>query len=87
MSTLTERIKWLHQPKPQITNGDVDPGIGNAQELYEKNYGTVKITPLSRVQIFPGVIAYDEPLLAADGAPITSTGPYQWGQLYAAGRY
>lgn len=87
MSTFTDRIAWLHKPTI-AANGDVDPGIGNAEERYEKNYGSVKMTPLARIQIFPGgVIAYDEPLITTDGAPITATGAGQWGQLYAAGRY
>ena len=51
-------------------------------------YGTPEETPLVRIQVFPGVIAYDElqPLIAADGAPIAATGSQTWGQLFAAGR-
>lgn len=88
MSTLSDRIAWLHGPVQQSPNGDVDPGLDNETERSYKNYGTVKATPLVRVQVFPnGVIAYDEPIIAADGAPITATGTRQWGQLYAAGKY
>jgi len=70
-----------------LSEGIVETGLGNA-ESEVKNYGAVKMTPISRIRIFPGgVIAYDEPLITADGAPVTATGPGQWGQLYAAGRY
>jgi hypothetical protein len=87
VSTFSDRIAWLHGPITQEPNGDVDPGIGNAHDNY-KNYGSVKSIPLTRVQIFPGgVLAYDEPLITPDGAPITATGPFTWGQVYAAGKY
>lgn len=45
-------------------------------------------TPLVRIAIYPGAVAYDEggPLVAADGAPISATGPGEWSQVYAAGR-
>lgn len=45
-------------------------------------------TPLSRVRVFDGLVAYDDlhPIIAADGAPISATAPGSWGQLYAAGR-
>ena len=52
------------------------------------HYRTPLERPLWRVQIFPGIVAYDDmvPLVATDGAPIAATAPGTWGQLYAAGR-
>lgn len=90
MSSFSDRIAWLHGPAIQENgpNGNVDSGLGNSQTRDYKNYGAVKFTPLVRIQIMPnGILAYDEPLIASDGAPISSTGPATWGQLYAAGRY
>ena len=88
MSTLSDRIAWLHGPVSLAPNGDVDGNIGNDNEIQYKNYGAVKSIPLTRVQIFPnGILTYDEPIISTNGAPISSTGPYTWGQLYAAGRY
>lgn len=51
-------------------------------------YNAPIVVPLSRIQIQPGVILYEDtqPLITADGAPVTATGKGQWGQLYAAGR-
>lgn len=51
-----------------------------------KDYGAATQIPLTRVQIYPNGFAYDEPIVSADGAPISPTGHGQWGQLYAAGR-
>lgn len=84
MGSLLSRITGSHQqttvpsePLPQKNDLRV-VGINDAATQ----------APLIRIQIFPGVITYDEgmPLIAADGAPISSTGPNQWAQLYAAGR-
>jgi hypothetical protein len=82
VSTLTDRIRWLLTPQQQQRAGDVptlEPGL--------KDYGSVKATPLVRIAIYGNGIAYDEPLVTADGAPVSATGPGAWGQLYAAGRY
>lgn len=88
MSTFSERIKWLHGPAPQTIASNDDAVTGTTHMRDYKDYGAVKQTPLNRIQIFPnGILAYDEPLIATDGAPISSTGPATWGQLYAAGRY
>lgn len=88
MSTFSDRIKWLHGPAPMTTGGNDDAITGVSHMKDYKDYGSVKQTPLTRVQIYPnGILAYDEPLISADGAPITSTGPATWGQVYAAGRY
>lgn len=82
MSTFRDRIHWLLSPGEQNRAGDVptlEPGV--------KDYGAVKMTPLVRVRVYGNGVAYDEPLVTADGAPITNTGSGTWGQLYAAGRY
>lgn len=51
-------------------------------------YNTPAETPSINIQIFPGMISYQDmqPLIAADGAPIAATGAGTWGQLYAARR-
>lgn len=51
-------------------------------------YGTPAQRPTVRIQIYPGVMTYEDmyALDAADGAPIAATAPGTWGQLYAAGR-
>jgi hypothetical protein len=77
MSVLSDRIRWLHNP--QTANSDV------VTASY-KDYGAIKAIPLARIQIHPGVVAYDEPLITADGAPVSNTGFGSWGQLYAVGR-
>jgi hypothetical protein len=79
MSTLTDRICWLHRPQAQT--------IPDAGGPSYKDYGAVKAIPLTRVAIHPGVLSYDEPLIASDGAPITATGSGTWGQLYAVGKF
>lgn len=79
MSALTDRIFGLHNETP--SNVPTLPTDG-------KDYRAVRQTPLVRIQTqHPGVIAYDEPLITSDGAPVPATAPGQWGQLYAAGRY
>lgn len=74
MSSLSDRIASVGQVNPDLTV------VGR--------YNTPTETPLVRIQVFPGVIAYDElqPLIAADGAPIAATATNNWSQLYAAGR-
>lgn len=51
-----------------------------------KDYGAPTQIPLTRIQVYPNGFAYDEPMVTTDGAPISNTGPGQWGQLYAVGR-
>lgn len=83
MSALTDRIFGLHRGSPNGNPGEVPtlPSDG-------KDYRAVRVTPLVRIQIqHAGVIAYDEPIITADGAMVPATAPGQWGQLYAAGRY
>lgn len=80
MSTLTERINWLNQRQSMQL-------LDNAEVANYKDYGAVKEIPLSRVTVNGHILGYDEPLLTADGAVVSSTGNGQWGQLYAAGRY
>jgi hypothetical protein len=55
--------------------------------IINKQYGDVKAVPTRRIQIYPGVVLYEDlqPLIASDGAPIAATGRGTWGQLYAAG--
>jgi hypothetical protein len=84
MSTFSNRIKWLGQPDNQTSTPDQ---VAYTPTADYKDYGAVKEIPLSRVQVSGGILGYDEPLLTADGAVVTSTGPGQWGQLYRAGRY
>jgi hypothetical protein len=66
---------------------DTDPTT-NPDLSVRGKYGAPLERPLWRIQIYPGVIAYEDmdPLIAADGAPIAATGPGTWGQLYRAGR-
>jgi len=81
VSTFSDRIKWLHQPDAQVA-------FDGATSAQYKDYGAVKEIPLTAIGIYPGVVGYDDnPLIAADGAPISSTGPGQWSQIYRAGRY
>lgn len=72
MSSLTRRIANVQQ-----TPNDLHI-IGK--------YNSPDETPLMRIKIYPGLIAYEDltPLIAADGAPIAATGKGTWGQLYAA---
>lgn len=74
MSTMRNRLVGV---------GSVEPNL----RVIGENYGPVT-TPLARIQIFPGLIAYEDmqPIITADGAPVAATGPGTWGQLYAAGR-
>lgn len=66
----------------------VAANVGPDLSFVGKNWGPTE-TPLVRIQIYPGVITYEDmqamPLIAADGAPIVATAPGQWGQLWAAG--
>jgi hypothetical protein len=57
--------------------------------LNKYSYNQPRSIPLTRIQIHPGVIMYDDlqPLVAADGAPISASSPGTWGQLYRAGKY
>jgi len=80
MSTLTNRIGWLNQNQSLQV-------LPNAEEVSYKNYGAVKAIPLAPVQVNGGIIGYSEPLVTADGAPVSSTGPGAWGQLYRVGKY
>lgn len=74
MSTLRNRIMGKHSaPVPQSA-------------ATTKDYGTPDQIPLIRIATYFNGTGYDEPIIAADGAPIKSTGPGQWGQLYRAGR-
>lgn len=63
--------------------------VGSGPDLSIKGrYGTPAETPLIGIQIYPGMISYEDlqPLIASDGAPIAATGQGNWGQLYAARR-
>jgi hypothetical protein len=74
MSALKDRITSVGQVTPMLN-------------VIGKDYNDVKMIPTVRIQIFPGVLLYDElqPIITADGAPISATGPGTWGQLFAAG--
>jgi hypothetical protein len=74
MSTLMDRMSWS------------DNNVYPSKKIVTHN-SPVQI-PLMRIQIFPGVISYEDldPLVTSDGDPITATGNGEWGQLYAAGR-
>ena len=63
--------------------GSVQPNL----TVVGKDYMAAESIPLTRIQIYPGVVLYEDlqPLITADGAPVTATGPGTWGQLYAAG--
>jgi hypothetical protein len=74
MSTLRDRIV-----------GEDVPGTPTSASTM-KDYGSAKQIPLTRIQVRPNGYAYDEPMVASDGAPISPTGLGQWGQLYAVGR-
>lgn len=81
MSTLKDRIFWLHSPERV---DKVDDGMGQPGP---KNYQNVIVRPTFGIQITTGGVAYDDnPIITADGAAIPSTGPGRWGALYAAGR-
>ena len=71
----------MHQRLASV--GTVEPDL----RIVGTNLGPTE-TPLVRIQIWPGVIAYEElqPLITADGAPVTATGPGTWGQLFAVGK-
>lgn len=86
MSALFDRIAWLGQQNKTKPHDDPsqDPQM----------YKTAHFQPLVRVQIFPNnILGYEDgysdydPLIAADGSPISSTGPRTWGQLWAAGTH
>ena len=74
MSTLLDRIC-----------GKGHPAAGVPATI-AKDYGAPSQIPLTRITVYPNGIAYDEPLLTADGAGVTPTANGSWGQLYAAGR-
>ncbi len=78
MSSLKDRIIWLHQP-------------GRISDLSErpeaKDYMAVTGRPDVQIAITTGGMCLDDnPLITADGAPIPATGRGRWGSLYAAGR-
>lgn len=85
MSVFRDRIAWLLHPATQESEQLTPP---NSDLRVKGTYGTPSEMPLVRIQILPGVIAYEEmqPLITSDGAPIPATSQGQWGQLYAAGR-
>lgn len=74
MSMLRDRIQGKNSPPVPQSASTV------------KDYGAPTEIPLARVQIMSNGVAYDEPLVTSDGAPINPTSPGQWGQLYAVGR-
>lgn len=79
-SSLTSRIGWLNDQQAM--------GYGNMPEISNyKYYGDIKSHPTVPVQVQGGILGYSEPLLTADGAPVTQTSPGTWGQLYRAGKY
>lgn len=83
MSTLRDRILY-----GQMADYEVDDRrITKANTVVGLNYAVTDI-PLTRIQIAPGVIMYDEmqPLITSDGAPVSATQPGSWGQLFMAGR-
>jgi hypothetical protein len=75
MSRLLDRIRGVGTVEPQIN-------------IIGKDYRDVKAIPLTRIQIYPGVVSYEDtyPLIAPDGGLISATGAGTWGQLYAAGK-
>lgn len=74
MSTLLQRITSVGQVQPNLN-------------VIGKDYNDVKMIPTTRIQIYPGVIMYEDtqPLITADGAPVSATSPGTWGQLWAVG--
>jgi hypothetical protein len=77
MAPLKHRI--AHQGVPNRSHGTLrDVGI----------YHTPEEIPLMRIQIYPGVITYEDAqaLVTSDGAPVMATGKGTFGQLYAVGR-
>jgi len=77
MSTLKDRILWLHSP------GRVD----EISRPEVKDYMAVTGRPDVQIAITTGGVTMDDnPLITADGAPIPATGRGKWGSLYAAGR-
>lgn len=63
--------------------------LGRGPDLSIKGrYATPAETPLINIQVYPGMISYEDmqPLIASNGAPIAATGQGTWGQLYAARR-
>ncbi len=85
MSVFRDRIAWLLHPATQESEQLTPP---NSDLRVKGIYGTPSEMPLVRIQVLPGVIAYEEmqPLIAPDGGIIPATSQGQWGQLYAAGR-
>jgi hypothetical protein len=78
VNALKHRIAGQHKAQP-----DLRPA-GRGQI-----FGAPLASPVSRIQIEPGVGVGLSPLsylIAADGAPIPATGPGRWDQLVAAGR-
>jgi hypothetical protein len=79
-SELVSRVTWLNDQSMM--------GYNNVPEVCNyKDYGAVKELPGRPVQVNGGILGYNEPLLTADGAPVTNTGNGTWGQLYRAGKY
>lgn len=72
-----------------------EPGAVNASgmpypnQYNESMYGQPKVTPLVRIQIFDGVLSYEDGPIVDPGpnaAVIPQTKPGEWAQLYRAGR-
>lgn len=59
----------------------------DAGPVITKDYQAATSIPLVQIAVYQTGIGYNEPLITADGAPVTPDGPGRWGQLYAAGRY
>lgn len=83
MSILRHRIRY----------GGTDDGVKAGTEQINDltvvglNMGATDI-PLVRIRVNGPVITSEElqPLITADGAPVSATMAGSWGQLYAAGR-